>query len=261
MGHIRLHALPKTLKWQEVVGLLDGEGDIDAIAAATSEAAETALKYASDDPALVNAIWLLCQIPLAARSEDFAGSLRELGLKVGDNPSLMEVVSAYSEAVDELVRRDAGTRTDLGEMAQLSGVEVLTLTVGERLPGLFGPSAEDVKTELGKLATTKQFSTLARDFFTRLTERYLSYFLSREIPNHVGGDRRLKTVDDHTEFNRALELHCRQASRIVEEFAGGWFSKTNFEGGITPEKARGFAWVAFKKIRAELRKRRDADEQ
>ena len=260
MGHVRLGVLPKTLKWQDVVDLLGGEGDVDAIAAATSEAAETALKHASDDPALVNAIWLLCQIPLAARSDDFVGKLRELGLNIGDNPSLLEVVSAYSDAVDARVRQDAVTRTDLGELAQLSGVEVLTSTVGQRLPSLFGTSADDVRAELAKLATTKQFSLLARDFFGRLTERYLSYFLSREIPNHVGGDRRLKAVDEHTEFNKALELHCRQASRIVEEFAGGWFSKTNFEGGITPENARGFAYIAFKKIRAELIKRRETDE-
>ena len=56
------------------------------------------------------------------------------------------------------------------------------------------------------------------------------------------------------EFNAALDLHCRQASKIVEEFAGSWFSKTNWERGISPEDVRGFAWVALKKLRAELRK-------
>jgi len=259
MGHIRLGVLPKSMKWREVVDLLGGEANVNAIASATTEAAEGALKYASDDPALVNAIWLLSQIPLAARTQDFAGRLKELGLKVGSNPSLMDIVSAYSEAVDARVRKGAGARTDLGEMAQLAGAETLTSVVGRQLPSLFGPSADDVKAEIGKLATTKQFGSLARDFFARLTQRYLSYFLSREISNHVGGDGRLRAVDEHTEFNRALELHCRQASRIVEEFAGGWFSKTNYEqGGITPETAGGFAYVAFEKVRAERRKR-DAD--
>jgi hypothetical protein len=38
----------------------------------------------------------------------------------------------------------------------------------------------------------------------------------------------------------------------VEEFSGGWFSKTNFEGGITPKKAADFVFVALKKLRAEL---------
>lgn len=103
--------------------------------------------------------------------------------------------------------------------------------------------------ELAALATTKQFGTLARDFFARLTRRYLTFFLSHELSNHVGGKRRFASIADHAEFNAALDLHCRQASRIVEEFAGSWFSKTNWEQGITPENVRGFAWVALKKLR------------
>ncbi len=205
-------------------------------------------------------MWLLTQLPLAARADDYVGRLRELGLEVSDSPTLMEVVGAYTDAVDKYCQRHGG-RTDFGEMAQLAAAEALTATVGQRLPSLFGPTAEDVREVLAGLATTKQFGALARDFFARLTQRTLTYFLSRELSNHVGGDRRFRSFDEHTEFNAALDLHCRQASRIVEEFAGGWFSKTNFEGGITPEKARGFAYVAFKKIRAELKKRRGADEQ
>jgi hypothetical protein len=47
----------------------------------------------------------------------------------------------------------------------------------------------------------------------------------------------------------------------VEAFAGGWYGKNVYQGnGLTPEAVRRFAPVAFKKIRAELRKRRDADE-
>jgi hypothetical protein len=131
MGHIRLCILPKTLKWQQVVDLLGGEANVDAIAAATSEAAESALKHASDDPALVNAVWLLTRIPLAARTDDFVGRLKELGISVGDNPTLMDIVSAYSDAVDAQVRKGAGTRTGLGEMAQLSGAETITSLVGK----------------------------------------------------------------------------------------------------------------------------------
>jgi hypothetical protein len=56
-----------------------------------------------------------------------------------------------------------------------------------------------------------------------------------------------------------VALHCRQASCIVEEFAGGWFSMSHFKGRITHEKAGGFADVALKKLRAELFKGTDAD--
>ena len=73
-------------------------------------------------------------------------------------------------------------------------------------------------------------------------------------PNYVSGDGRFANIVQHAEFNAALDLHCRQAARIVEEFSGGWFSKANFQGGITPRKAAGFVHVAIKKITAELKR-------
>jgi hypothetical protein len=56
-----------------------------------------------------------------------------------------------------------------------------------------------------------------------------------------------------------LDLHCREASRIIKEFSGGWYGKTLFEERYHPDKASQFAHVAFKKLRTELRKRRGAD--
>jgi len=130
--------------------------------------------------------------------------------------------------------------------------------VGRELPSLFGPSAEDVRLAFRKLGTSDRFSILARDFFSRLTSRSLGYFLSRELPRHVGPGRRFADIGEHGTFNEALDLHCREASRIIKEFSRGWYGKTLFQDGqISPDKARQFAHVAFKKLRAELRKRRD----
>ena len=70
----------------------------------------------------------------------------------------------------------------------------------------------------------------------------------------------VEQLSEHSDFNAALDLHCREASRIIKEFSGGWYGKTLFqEGDISPDKASQFAHVAFKKLRAELRKRRGAD--
>ncbi len=144
-------------------------------------------------------------------------------------------------------------------MAQLAAAESLAAVAGKDLPSLFRPTPSDVKLALGSLAAPDRFAALARDFFARLTRRYLDYFVSREISNHVGVDKALSSVDAHTAFNAALEQHCREASRIVQEFAGGWYSKARFEGTLTPAKARDFAWVAFHKIQTELRKRANGD--
>jgi hypothetical protein len=171
---------------------------------------------------------------------------------------MLAVVGAFTEAVDRRIK-EVGGRTDFGEMAQLAAAESLSAVAGRDLPSLFSPTPDDLKLALGRLAAPSRFAMLAREFFSRLTARYLDYFLSREISNHVGPAGRLRSIDDHTGFNEALEQHCREASRIVETFAGGWFSKTHFEGGITPDKAQDFAYVAFKKIQSELRKRSEGD--
>jgi hypothetical protein len=165
----------------------------------------------------------------------------------------MELVSSFAEAVDE--RMHKGGRTDLGEMAEMAAIETLTQIVGARLPALFEPTPGDVQHALRSLATEKQFGAVARDFFSRFVKRYLDYYLSREISAHVGGDARFHNVDDHAEFDAALAQHCFETARIVEDFAGQWFSKTHWERGITRERSKGFAYVAFKKLGAELRRR------
>jgi hypothetical protein len=125
MGHIRLGTLPKTQKWNQVVGMIAGGADVESIAAASAEAAENGLERASRDEGLAHVFWLLTQIPQAARAGDFSERLAELGLQVSNEPTLLEIVAAFTRAVDV---REGGKRTDLGEMAQLAG------SVGEPYP-------------------------------------------------------------------------------------------------------------------------------
>jgi hypothetical protein len=258
MGHSRIGRLPATRRWREVIALIGGGADVSDIAAATSLAAEQSLDQASEDPTFQHAFWLLTQIPLAARTEDFAASLRALGLGVSEAPNLQEICATVMTALDRVARK-AARPNDLGEIAALSLVECLSGVAGRESPTLFGPTyaPEEAYLALRGLATTRQFGLLARDFFARLTRRCLDYFLSRELPNHVGIGGRFQTLRDHRDFEQALDAHCHETAQIVRDFAGEWFSKTNYEGGIDEAKAGRFAHVAFGKLRKELRARRE----
>ncbi len=247
MGHIRLGNLPQTRKWKQVVALLDSGAATVQVAAATLDASKRGLEEAAHDPALAHSFWLLTQLPLCARRPDYIEELRKLGISVGSNPGLLDLVGAFTDSVDEHVRRTGG-RTDLGEMAQMGAAESLTSTLRQQTESLFGTTPGDVQRELANLATAKNFSLLARDFFSRLSERYFTYFLSRQLSNQY------RNVDENRQFREALSLHCKQASKIVEQFAGEWFSKTNYQGGITQRKASNFVHVALKKLRAEFEK-------
>lgn len=258
MGHARLGELPKTRKWRQVVSLLAAGSDVPELAAAVAIAAEAELISARGDPVVGNVVWLLTQLPLAARSDRFAIELTSLGFTPGSEQSLLGIVAGFSGAVDSQITSTAG-RTDLGELARQAASESLTSLVGAQMPGLFGPDPNDLRIELAKFATKDRFGRLARDFFARLTVKTLDYYLSRVLADHVGPGRALATLQDQSRFRRALDLHCREASEIVEQFAGGWFSKANYEGRLTRGAAQSFSDYALKKVRDELRARRAGD--
>jgi hypothetical protein len=255
MGHLRLGVLPAGRRWNQVVELLATGGEIGALAEATAHAAEAEFRRASGDPALRYTVWLLTQLPLAARSPQFAARLGELGFEAGSEQSLLGLVSGLTSAIDAHVS-DRGDRTDLGELARLAAAESLSAAISAGLPSLFETTAGDVRLELGKLTNKDRFAKMTRDFFARLTLKTLEYYISRELPNHVGPGKALASIDKQIEFRGALERHCREASLIVEEFAGGWYSKANYKGGITPAQAQAFTEYTLTKMRAELRARR-----
>lgn len=251
MGHLLLGDLPRTRRWQEVVGLLESDSSHFQIAAATLEASGTVADNAASDPAVVHTLLLLAQIPLLAREGNLSEGLQGLGVSVPDEPGLFDLVSGVAEGM-RVHGIQYGIRTDLGEMAQSALAETLTSAAGSGTKDLFETTPADLRRTLGSFATTKRFGILARDFFARFTQKYLSYYLSRELSNHVGPRRRFANIGEHAAFDDALALHCRQASRIVEDFAGGWFSKAVFEKTITHARVRGFLHVALEKISSEL---------
>lgn len=255
MGHQHLGRLSRSKEWQQVIGLIRAGADVASIAAATSEAAERSMIDASKDEGVRHAFFLLTQLPLAARTADFPNALANLGLNVKADPTLVEITTALMSAIDRHVAL-SHARSDYGEIAQLSAAEAFHAVVARDLPRLFKPTGSEVKASVAGFATVKQFAILAREFFSRLTRRHLDYYLTRELSSHVGAGKSFATVAQHQAFNESLELHCRGASRIIQEFSGEWYSKQNYEGGIDPEKAGRFVYVASRKIRDELRQRR-----
>ena len=123
-----------------------------------------------------------------------------------------------------------GGRTDLGEMAQMAAVETLVALVGQGLPSLFEPNAGEVQREIGRFAGGDRFSALAREFFARLTQRSLDYYLSRELGNHIGTDQRFRTmVNGHssTMLSPAIAGKHRGSSRRSPE---GGMARTSIRG-------------------------------
>jgi hypothetical protein len=112
MGHLRLGKLPNTKKWRHVVALVAGENSALQVAHATMEAAKRGLEVASTDEGLRHAVWFLTQIPLAAKQEDFTGALKKVGISVPTDPTVLDIVSGFSEALDRKLQKSRN-RTDI----------------------------------------------------------------------------------------------------------------------------------------------------
>jgi hypothetical protein len=144
MGHLLIGTLPQTLPWRRVIDLIARGADVRAIAAATSRAAEESLIAAGRDPIPKHVFFLLSQIPLAARSDSFSGSLRKLGIFIEGPITLAALCSGFMDAVDRLAV-SAKDRTDFGELATLSAVEALSAIVGNEQIDLFDGSDSEAE--------------------------------------------------------------------------------------------------------------------
>jgi hypothetical protein len=256
MGHQRLGAMPARRKWREVAAALGAGAEIGEIAGRAADAAQRELAQARTSPQVIAAVDLLARAPLAARDPDYVAELQNLGLRLEQPPDLMELAGALVAALD---RGAAGqTQSDVGEMAKLAAAEALTTVVGSDLPSLFGADADDVRTALGKYAAGSNFARLARQFFSRFVYRTLDYYLSRELAEHHGAGKRFSGVADRRAFEAALETHCEEATRIVTDYAAGWYGKHVYQsGGLTPKDVRAFVAYSLTKLEAELKARRD----
>ena len=142
------------------------------------------------------------------------------GLAVPDEPTLIEIVAGFIRATDvERLSTWTRERGIVGELAQHAAAQTLTLLVGHDLPVLFWPSVADVQQTLAMFGEPELFGLVAHDFFSRLTSRLLSYFLSCELSQHVGPNRRFATIKEHADFNAALDQHCRDVSSNIREIA------------------------------------------
>lgn len=257
MGHQHLLGIPRSKAWRAVVGLIADGSDVATIAAAASNAAEASMIDAANDDVVRQSFFLLAQTTQAARNRDLGSGLRRIGLQVSNEPTLIEIGAAMMEAIDAYaLRRKA--RTDYGELAQLSAVESLQMVVGREASDMFDPGAVRVHAELRRIAEPRNFAVLARDFFARLTRRHLNFYLSRELAAHVGAGRRFPKLVDQENFELALDLHCREASRIIKEFARDWYFKHTSQGDLDRDLAGRFVHIATGKIRDELQERRQA---
>ncbi len=259
MGHVRLGTLPRTRSWHDVVGFIaDGE-TVESVANQALAASDKAFGCIQNDPGFSEAVWILTQLAVAAKSADPGACLESVGLNFAAQSSVADVAASLHETLDRSLSRRR-ERSDFGEMAQSALVSAVSQHLNDKLGTLVAPTADEVHRSLAQLGRTTEFGRLSRSFFARLAGDCMDYFLSKSLGAEVGAGRRFVTTAQVAEFEGAMATHAFEAAKIVEQFSGEWMSKHRFEGegSIGREASDRFGWYALEKVRAEM-KARSAD--
>ena len=258
MGHIRLGSPPATRKWREVVALLGAsELRVGDIAEAVERASDRSLATAVDDPAFIEALWLLTKIPLAAKEDDFAVALRKLGIRVPDEPRMADILAGFAHAIDRVRTSGGRAVSDFSILARNAAIAALNSLTKDRSPSLWQANAKDERITLASFASTDRFGELAQRFFTSLLEGHLQYFLEREVPRHIGRSSFARSIADTRQFESVVHRHCEETTVIMSAYAREWLGKNRFHLGIDlkREDTTAFAAFAFTKVRNELANR------
>jgi hypothetical protein len=250
--------LPEGPKWRRVVQLLAEGAEVGAVGDATLTAAQRGLLRAAGDAGLRQAVQILTQVAIAARSNQFEAALAQSGIGVPTSADVFELAAAVSDSLDRQLDRP-GARTDLGELARLAAIETLTSLGSASASSLF-PEGPPLGTVYAPYSTKAGFARLAHSFFSAFISRYLAYHLSRELSQHVGQNQRFRDPSQHNQFLDALSVHGSQVALILREFAGGWYSKAVFKQKVSPRDIDGFTAYALTKIRQELEVRSARDD-
>ena len=262
MGHTRLGTVPKTQQWKDIVALfggttlpggMAGATNVAAIAAKTLDATEAGLERATADPGVRYTFFLITQVALASRTREWENTLRRFGIEITGDSTVFDLASQLHDAIDRHVNRTPSGATDLSEIAQKAAGEAITSLTAFRTGNLFG-SETDVRDAVRPLSTKKGFGELGQRFFGTFVARFLNFYLSRITASAI--DPRRTDLRDVAEFNRSLWLHCDQSARIVRDFCGEWYSKTEYQRGIDLENTSGFLAIAFEKLRKELKQQK-----
>jgi hypothetical protein len=203
---------------------------------------------------------LLVSIPQAASSSDFVNELQGLGLSVAALSSVTDMLVAYDAALERVQRQSYGSATDLGEIARHAGLAAFGEAIQNSLPGLWAPTAEDVRTSVSALKGTEKFAAMAHRFYSNFVERVIHYYVDRNLHHMVGADRVAKSVNDLRSFNEAIRRHCDEAALIMRAFARDWLGKNHYRDGkqTTRDDIRRFSGHTVEKIRIELDHRKGA---
>ncbi|MBI5646613.1 MAG: hypothetical protein HY962_06745 [Ignavibacteriae bacterium] len=230
------------------MGSFTSDGSVESIAKAVVENVQLRIPDLPRDRGVQASFAFLVALAVAARSDEPSDvHAWEIWLPKGGTPLELSL---------ELRRwiQAQGGQGEYSELATQAATDAL-VDWYERNPSsqhdLFVNTPEPYQPWRG-VRDGRGFSELAHAYFAAFTRRYLDYFLDREASAVI------PTIGERERFNNGVALHSAETAKITQSFAAGWFNGRTKEGLPTLKEIQDFLGVAFRKIREELLRERDA---
>lgn len=254
MGHERVGRLPKTKKWQRIVGQIANSAqagfDVSDIAKQTVFNVRQRFRNLQQDDATRTAFTFLVELAVHANNpEALHGFIYSYPHGQG-KISPLRVARALQEQTSH-----CGGKPEYVAIAEGAAADAIALWYETNRPvqdSLF-KSFESAPNVWHKASSGSGFCELSRLFFSKVVERYLGYFLYREAA------QALSSVEASGRFRESIESyvadisrHAFETSKITQSYAAGWFNKYAVDRIPTDPEIDSFISYAFGKLQDEL---------
>jgi len=254
LGHKRYGYLPKSKIWREIVNSLGGYSlgttEISTIAKNTLRQLQAQYGNLKNDPSINAGFEFLVQVSLAFQKNNPIKYLTEKRILDKEELSLIRLAKGAAKYKnDEVASHEYQT---FAKQAAIDAINNWYKANIERGTNLFSEGI-DTTAIFRKTARADGFCELSRLYFSKLTERYLKYFLEREASTKISNikererfsDEIAKQIDD-------ISKHAFETAKITESFSAGWFNNHVKEKEPTDIELKNFLGVSFGKMKSEL---------
>ena len=253
MGHERVGGLPRTKRWQDVMGgIADAaaaDGDVRELANATLENVRSRLVGIHGDTGFIASFQFLLGLALSASPAIDKTSLGGPVVDLESNPSPLKLAGALREYV-----ADNTQSAEYAEIARKAAVDVISIWTEQQTRQLSFTGEHEQASEVWRRASDgRGFCEVARLFFGKFVERYLNYFIGREASSHLANtedrERLARRLGDHVD---GVSHHAFETARITQSFAAGWFNRYARDRMPAATEISGFLSHSVGKLREEL---------
>lgn len=231
MGHTRIGRLNRTQKWKDVVACFCLGAGTEQVSKMALDAATQGFNYERimRNAAYHKAVELLVQMGVAAQSGDFIGHLQKCGIQLSSNPTVQELASVLSEAVDEASWKSHSEKDEISEHAKKALCSaVFSCYKKECSDDLPGIKRVDISI-FNKFGDRANFAELNQSFVSKVVSGALNSYISQIIPNLLGVEQRVSSTHELLNAYKAMDQYCYETAIVHRVYANDWLRKHNFQ--------------------------------